>query len=289
MKKYERRWYKYVIDYLGITVGTVIMAIAINMFLDPNTIAPGGVTGLGIVIKKVTDGLIPVDVTNLVINIPLFIGGVLILGKSFGAKTLYATLALSFAIRFIPTASATSDMLLASVFGGVLIGIGLGIVFKFGGTTGGTDLAGAILNKFSPGLTTATYMMIIDLCVVATSGIVGKNIETALYSVLALYILVKVIDIIQEGISYAKAFLIISNDPEEMGKTILDEIDRGVTVLKGQGMYTGEDRDVLLCVVNRAQVTKLKEVVNKIDNRAFVMVADIHEVLGEGFKEISSE
>lgn len=289
LKSRKRKWYRNIIDYSGITIGTIVMAIAINMFLDPNTIAPGGVTGLGIVIKKVTNGLIPVDVTNLVINIPLFIAGVIVLGKSFGAKTLYATFALSLAIRFIPNSMATGDLLLASVFGGVLIGIGLGIVFKFGGTTGGTDLAGAILNKFFPGLSTAAHMMIIDLFVVITSGIVERNIETALYSVIALYILVKVIDIILEGISYAKAFFIISQDPEKMGKTILDELDRGVTVLKGKGMYTGDNRDVLLCVVNRAQVTKLKQVVHRIDSRAFVMVTDIHEVLGEGFKEISSE
>ncbi|WP_425447110.1 YitT family protein [Dethiothermospora halolimnae] len=289
MEKVNKRWYRYLIDYVGITIGTVVMAISINMFLDPNTIAPGGVTGLGIVIKKLTGGLISVDVTNLVVNIPLFIGGVIVLGKSFGAKTLYATLALSLFIRVIPAKAATTELLLAAIFGGVLIGLGLGIVFKFGGTTGGTDLAGAILNKYFPGLTVATYMMIIDFCVVVTSGIVDRKIETGLYSVIALYILVKVIDLILEGFGYAKAFFIISNDPQNMGKAILEEIDRGVTVLKGEGMYTGEERDVLLCIVNRSQLTKLKKLVHTIDPRAFVMVTDTHEVLGEGFKKITTE
>lgn len=280
---------KVFVDYLGITLGTVVMAVSINMFLDPNTIAPGGVTGLAIIIKKATNGLLSVDVTNLMINVPLFIGGVLLLGKSFGAKTLYATFGLSFFIRIMPKAAATENILLASIFGGVLIGIGLGLVFKFGGTTGGTDLAGAMLNKVFPGFTTATHMMLIDFLVVITSGIVARNLETALFSVISLYILVKVIDTILEGISYAKAFLIISSNPEEMGKSILEEIDRGVTVLRGKGMYTGDDRDVLLCVVNRAQVTKLKELVHKKDKKAFVMVTDIHEVLGEGFKTIAAE
>lgn len=289
MVEIKKSWYKYVIDYIAISIGTFVMAISINMFLDPNTIAPGGVTGLGIVLKKITNGLISVDITNLVVNIPLFIGGVMVLGKSFGAKTLYATLSLSLFIWILPVTNATSDMLLASVFGGVLIGIGLGIVFKFGGTTGGTDLAGAILNRYFPGFTTATYMMMIDLMVVVASGVVNRNLETPLYSVIALYILVKVIDLILDGIGYAKAFFIISNEPDVMGKSILEELDRGVTMLKGKGMYTGDDRDVLLCVVNRAQVTKLKEVVHGVDNKAFVMVADIHEVLGEGFKEISTE
>ncbi len=289
MELRKKKWFKFIVEYIGITIGTVIMAISINMFLDPNTIAPGGVTGLAIVIKKVTNGLIPIDITNLAINIPLFIFGVLVLGKSLGTRTLYATFALSIFIRFIPNSIATGDMLLAAVFGGVLMGIGLGIVFKAGGTTGGTDLAGAILNRIFPALTVTAHMMIIDMTVVIASGIVGRNVETPLYSVITLYIVVKVIDIILDGFSYAKGFFIISSKPDEIGKTIFNEIDRGVTVLKGKGMYTGSDRDVLLCVINRAQVTKLKKIIHSIDNTAFVMVTDIHEVLGEGFKEITSE
>lgn len=287
MDKFKKNWYRHLIEYVGITIGTIIMAIAINLFLDPNTIAPGGVTGLAIVIKKITG--IPIDITNLVINIPLFILGIIILGKSFGAKTLYATVALSLFVRLAPKTIATSDMLLAAVFGGVLMGIGLGIVFRFGGTTGGTDLAGAILSNKLKIFSTAGFMMMIDFCVVAISGISERSLETALYSLIALYILVKVIDIMLEGLGYAKAFFIISNKPDELGKTILAQINRGVTVLKGRGMYTGMDRDVLLCVVNRSQLTKLKEVVHAVDKSAFVMVTDIHEVLGEGFKEIRKE
>ncbi|RKD30080.1 YitT family protein [Thermohalobacter berrensis] len=287
MKIVTKHWYNYVIEYVGISLGTAIMAISLKMFLDPNTIAPGGVTGLAIVIKKLTG--IPIDITNLVVNIPLFIAGIIILGKAFGAKTLYGTLALSFFIRMFPAANLTNDLLLAAVFGGVLMGLGLGLVFKFGGTTGGTDLAGAILNKFFPNFSTATLMMVIDLFVVTIAGVVDKKIETSLYSVIALYIIVKVIDIILEGIGYAKAFFIISNTPDKIGETIISALGRGVTVLKGMGMYTGQSRDVLLCVVNRSQIVKLKEIVHQIDSNAFVMVADIHEVLGEGFKEIKTD
>ncbi len=168
------------------------------------------------------------------------------------------------------------------------MGIGLGIVFRSGGTTGGTDLAAAILNKFFPNFSTATFMMSIDLCVVTIAGIVNKKLETSLYSIITLYIIVKVIDSILEGLGYAKAFFIISQYPDKIGNTILEKLNRGVTVLKGRGMYTGKDRDVLLCVVNRSQVTKLKEIVHQIDKNAFVMVADIYEVLGEGFKEIKT-
>lgn len=282
----NKNWYRYVIEYVGIAAGTFIMAISLNMFLDPNTIAPGGVTGLAIVIKKVVG--IPIDITNLAINVPLFIIGILILGKAFGAKTLFATVSLSFFIRLTPVSNLTSDLLLASVFGGVLMGIGLGIIFKFGGTTGGTDLGGAILNKFFPSFSTSTLMMFIDLFVVVIAGIVDKKLETSLYSIIALYILVKVIDLILEGLGYAKAFFIVSNKREELGNIILEELRRGVTVLKGTGMYTGRDRDVLLCVVNRSQISRLKELVHQVDKDAFVMITDIHEVLGQGFKEMKS-
>ncbi|SHH51181.1 Uncharacterized membrane-anchored protein YitT, contains DUF161 and DUF2179 domains [Caloranaerobacter azorensis DSM 13643] len=286
MENIKKNWYRYVVEYVGITIGTIIMALSLNLFLEPNTIAPGGVTGLAIVIKKIIG--IDVAITNLAINVPLFIFGLIVLGKAFGAKTLYGTFALSFFIRILPSGNLVNELLLAAVFGGVLMGIGLGIVFRFGGTTGGTDLAGAILNKYFPNFSTATFMMGIDLCVVTIAGIVDKKLETSLYSVIALYIIVKVIDLILEGLGYAKAFFIISQYPDKIGNTILEKLNRGVTVLKGRGMYTGKDRDVLLCVVNRSQVTKLKEIVHQIDKNAFVMVADIYEVLGEGFKEIKT-
>ncbi|SCG83904.1 hypothetical protein DW1_2340 [Proteiniborus sp. DW1] len=289
MNKIKKYWYRHFLEYAGVTLGTFIMAIAINIFLEPNTIAPGGVTGLGIVIQKLTNGFITVWATNLIVNIPLFIAGVIILGKSFGAKTLFGTFILSFFIMIVPDIGATQDLLLSSVFGGVIMGIGLGIVFKSGGTTGGTDLAGAILNRLFPSLSTATHMMIIDLIVVSSSSILNKRIDTALYSVIALYILVRVTDILLDGIGYEKAFFIISNEPEKIGKTILEELDRGVTILKGKGFYSGLDKDVLLCVVNRAQMIKVKEIISSIDKRAFIMITDMHEVLGEGFKEIEKE
>lgn len=286
MDKIKKNWYRHFAEYAGITIGTLIMAVGINLFLEPNTIAPGGVTGLGIILQKITNGLVTVWATNLVVNIPLFILGVKVLGKAFGAKTLYATLILSFFLWLVPEMNTTQDLLLASVFGGVILGLGLGIVFKAGGTTGGTDLAGAIINRFIPGLSTATYMMIIDILVVIASGLVNRRIDTPLYSVISLYILVRVIDIILEGFSYGKAFFIISNEPEKIGRTILERLDRGVTILKGKGLYSGLDKDVLLCVVNRAQMTKVKEIIGAVDKKAFIMITDMHEVLGEGFKEI---
>jgi len=220
----------------------------------------------------------------------LFIIGILLLGKAFGAKTAFSTIMLSAFIRFFyiffgENISVTDDLLLAAIYGGVISGIGLGIVFRYGGTTGGTDLGGAILNKYFPGLSTSKLMMGLDLMVVVAAGIVERRVETSLYSIIALYILVKLIDFIVEGLSYAKAFYIISNNPEIISKRITIEMNRGVTALAGKGVYTGTNRDVLLCVVNRSQVLKLKKIVHEVDPRAFMMVTTTHEVLGEGFKE----
>lgn len=282
----ERKIAVFLLDYFIITFGTAIMALGIVFFLEPYTIAPGGVTGLAIIIYKISG--IPIDVTNLVINIPLFIIGLITLGKMFGAKTAYGTLVLSLFIRvstnMLNGAMGTmNDLLLASICGGVLLGVGIGLVFRVGGTTGGTDLAGAILNKYIPSISTPKLMMAIDLFIVAGAGIVNRSLETSLYSIIALYILVKIADFIVEGLNYAKAFFIISNHPQEIGQKILSTLDRGATILKGKGMYTGSDRDVLLCIVDRSQVMKLKSIVYEIDKSAFIMVTTVHEVLGEGF------
>ena len=283
----EKNWYKVVLSMVGMGIGVFLMAMGLAFFLEPNVIAPGGVTGFAIIVKKVSN--IPVYITNLAINIPLFIIGVIILGKSFGWKTLYATALLSLFLKIIPTQAVTPDLLLSSIFGGLITGIGLGIVFKLGGTTGGTDLAGSILNKVFPSISISTFMMTIDLLVVAFAGIVDMKVETSLYSIISLFVSIKVIDLILEGIGYLKGFLIITNKPEEISAKIMQDLDRGVTLFKGKGMYTKEEKDVLLCVVSRSQFSTIKEIVNKIDKDAFIMVTEVSEVLGEGFEEIINQ
>ena len=283
----ERSWYKVVLSLIGLCIGVFLVAIGLILFLEPNTIAPGGVTGFAIVLKKLTN--IPIYFTNLAINIPLFVIGVIILGKNFGWKTLYATALLSLFLKIIPAQAVTTDLLLSSIFGGLVTGIGLGIVFKFGGTTGGTDLAGSILNKVFPSFSLSTFMMAIDVLVVAFAGIVDKKVETSLYSIISLFVTIKVIDLILEGIGYLKGFLIITNKPEEISEKIMKDLDRGVTLFKGKGMYTKEEKDVLLCVVNRSQFSKTKEIAYSIDKDAFIMVTEMSEVLGEGFEEIKNQ
>ncbi|HZJ76620.1 MAG TPA: YitT family protein [Oscillospiraceae bacterium] len=287
----KNKSYRILFEYMEITFGCALIAVGLVLFLAPNMIAPGGVTGLAVVAQKVFH--IPVDITNLVINIPLFIIGLFVLGKVFGIKTAYATITLSAFMRLViiifgDSYTLTGDLLLSAIYGGVIVGIGIGFVFRGGGTTGGTDLAGAIINKFFPNLSVSKSMMILDLIIIIAAGFIGENIEISLYSTIALYILVHMMDFILEGLNYSKAFYIISNYSDEIGKKINFELDRGVTALEGKGFYTGEQKSVLLCVVNRAQVARLKELVYGIDDKAFIMVTTIHEVLGEGFKQIEN-
>lgn len=281
----NRNWYNVIIDMIGLGLGVFLLAVGLVFFLEPNGIAPGGVTGFAIVLKQVTG--IPIYLTNLAINIPLFIIGVILLGKNFGWKTLYSTGLLSFFLKILPSQLVTPDFLLASIFGGIIAGIGLGIVFRSGGTTGGTDLIGALLNKYFPSISTANFMMGVDSLVVVFAGIVAKNVEASLYSIMALFITVKVIDLVLEGIGYSKAFLIITEKAPEISHRIMEDLERGATLFKGTGMYTQEEKDILLCVVSRSQFMKTKNIVNQVDTNAFIMVTEISEVLGEGFEEIN--
>ncbi|MGV8146117.1 MAG: YitT family protein [Alkaliphilus sp.] len=283
----KNKLHKTLFEYIMIAGGCALMAAGIFFFFAPNTIAPGGVSGLAVVIQKATG--FPIDITNLIINVPLFIAGVLILGKAFGIKTAYATIVFSAFIRFYTIVSpydlvVTKDILLAVIYGSVIMGIGLGLIFKYGGTTGGTALGGAILNKFFPSLSIVKLMTALDFVVVIAAGVVVRNADNVLYSIIALYIIVKTTDFIVEGLGYAKAFHIFSLESEAIAKRIIDEIGRGVTLLETKGFYTGEKRQVLLCVVDRVQVAKLKKIVQEIDKNAFMMVTTTHEVSGEGFK-----
>lgn len=288
MKINYRRISKLIFDYVAISIGCILMAFSFNSFLVPSKIAPGGFSGLAMVIYYFTG--LPIGMVTLVMTIPLFFVSIKLLGARFGIKTFYGTILFSICIDFIvKTPSLTQDMFLGSVFGGIILGVGIGIIFRFGGTTGGTDLLAAIINHFFKGATIGSLLLIIDFIVVAIAGLAFRELEVALYSVLTLYIGMRLIDLIQEGISYAKAFYIISDHTDEIGNKIINELDRGVTGLMGKGMYTQKDKVVLFCIVHRSQVFTMKEIVQSIDKKAFVILADVHEVLGEGFKNIQND
>ncbi|MDN5327241.1 MAG: hypothetical protein PWP41_1937 [Moorella sp. (in: firmicutes)] len=272
-------------DYLGITAGTLVTALGLVLFLVPNRIAAGGVSGLATVLHYVFGW--PVGLTMLVLNIPLFLAGLKVLGLEFGLKTLYGTIILSV---FTDTLALwlhapTSNTLLASLYGGLLSGVGMGIVFRSGGSTGGTDLA-ALLFRHYLHISAGMGLLMVDALVISLAGLVF-NVELALYALVALFLTSRAIDAIQEGGGYARAALIISDKAEEIARRVLVELGRGVTGLAGRGYYTRQEREVLLVVVQRAEVSRLKDLVASIDPEAFVIVSNVHEVLGEGFQYFS--
>ncbi|ADL08439.1 YitT family protein [Thermosediminibacter oceani] len=275
-----------VYDYLLIALGTFIGSLGLTMFLIPNKVAAGGVSGLATVLHYLFG--LPVGWTMLAFNIPLFIAGVVFLGSGFGAKTVLGTVLLSVFTELTKNFPVlTRDLLLSSVYGGIVLGLGLGLVFRTRASTGGSDIAAMLMHHFLPSVSIGQGILIIDFFVIALNG-VSFNWELAMYSWIALYVSSKVIDIVQEGINYAKAVYIISDRNDEIQKRILEDLGRGITLFEAKGGYTGENRDVLMCAVTRLELPKLKKIIWDIDPRAFIIVHDVHEVLGEGFTLIDN-
>ncbi|MEW6425159.1 MAG: YitT family protein [Bacillota bacterium] len=284
MKNWRQRAISAVFEFFGVTTGVFLIALGLDLFLVPNKIAAGGVSGIATVLHYLLG--LPVGMTMLALNIPLFLLGIYRLGLKFGFRSLYGTIALSLFVDglapYLPV--ATRDALLASAFGGALIGLGLGIVFRYRGTTGGTDLAAAILRTYT-GTNVGQLLFLVDGLVVIAAGFAFYSWELAMYALITIFITAWLVDLVQEGISYTKAFLIISEQFDRIAQQVIKDLNRGATALKARGMYTGLPREVLLVVVNRAEVTRLKDLVYEIDPRAFMILADVHEVLGEGFKQ----
>lgn len=274
---------KKILNFLGIALGATIAASGLVLFLIPNKIAAGGASGLATVIYYLLG--LPTGFTMLALNIPLFILAAKQMGRKFILRAFYGVLFFSAAIDFLSLVLEpfTADPLLSAVYGGLLVGIGLGIVIRSGGSTGGTELASRILHRYAP-VSIGQSLMIIDTAVIVLAGIVF-NLELALYGLLSLFVTTKVLDGIQEGFGYAKAALIISKHSDLIAQKIFQEMKRGVTGLTGRGLYTGHTNETLLCVVYRSEITRLKALVAEIDPAAFVVLSDVKEVLGEGFKE----
>lgn len=268
---------------LGIALGAMVAGLGLVLFLIPNKIAAGGVSGLATVIYHLTGW--PTGLTMLALNVPLFLLAVREMGIYFVLRTFYGAFAYSAAVDLLSLVVKpfTSDPLLSAVYGGLLVGLGLAIVIRAEGSTGGTDLAARLMHRYTR-LTIGQSLMIIDTAVIVIAGLVF-NLELALYGLLSLFITTKIIDGIQEGFSYAKAALIISQHSDIIAQRIIKELDRGATGLAGRGLYTGQARETILCVVHRDEITKLKRLVAETDPKAFVVLTDVREVLGEGFKE----
>ena len=282
----SRPWY---VDYLFIFMGTGIMALAIQCIFEPIGLVTGGFSGIAIIIRKMTAGIVeggvPLWLTNLALNVPVFIAALIIKGIKFLGRTVIGTVLLSFWLYVIPQVDLTQgDYMLSAVFGGVITGIGIGFVLLAKATTGGTDMVSALIQKYVRHYSVVQILQVIDGMVVL-AGLYVFGLKPALYAIVAIFITSKVSDALMEGMKYSKAAFIITDYYKEIADAIMTQLDRGLTGLDATGMYSGDKKTVLYCVVSKKEIVELKDIVAKIDPKAFVIVTDAREVFGEGFLE----
>lgn len=279
---------------LAILLGTGLMATAVNCVFEPMQLVTGGVTGIGIIIKELTRNIIgeegvPLWITNLLCNIPLFVFAYYILGKRFLRRGILSAIVFTVYLGVIPiTQLPTGDTMLNSVLGAVLMGLGLGLVFAVGSTTGGMDLLAVLLQTRFRYLTEAQILAVVDGAIVIAGGIIF-GLENALYALVAIFIVTKVSDSIMNGLKFSKVGYVISDQAEEISQRIMSELQRGITGIDITGMHTRARKNMLMCVVSRKQIVELKEIVFEIDPKAFVIVTDANETVGEGFLNYRAE
>lgn len=272
-----------VLAYVQILLGCVLGAAAYPMFLVPNAIAPGGVTGVATVLNSLFQW--PVGTTSLVMNVPLFIIGYQSMGRVFAFRSLVATIVFSLLIDWMPLPMLTHDMLLGSLFGGALMGVGLGLILRGSATTGGSDMIARMVHARFPHISVGAFLFFIDFCVVLAAGFF-ITAESALYAFISIYIGSRVIDAVVEGFDRQKACYIITAQTETVKDKLMNELGRGLTIINAKGGFRGDDRPLLLCIVSAQEVARLKSIVRMEDERAFVFITDAHEVLGEGFRDL---
>ncbi len=279
---------KHILNYTVIFFATIAYAAGIALFLDPNNLAPGGITGISIIISR----FVPIETGTLIflLNIPILILGIWKFGFRFILSTLYSIVLVSFFTNLWSLyPSPTQDKLLAAITGAVLVGGSVGIIFKHKATTGGIDIIIKILRLKYKHLKTGTLFLVIDTAVVALSGILFKNLETALYAGISVVVTASVMDLVLYGRDEAKMFFIISKEPELLSAALIEELEVGVTYLEGAGAYSRDKKKILLCVVKKHHAAKLEEAVKEIDKNAFTIVSSASEIFGEGFKNIAGE
>lgn len=264
-------------------IGATIMAIATSFFLLPNQLSTGGFSGIATIAYYLLK--IPMGTTILMLNVPLLVFAFFRVGKKFVVRTIIGTLTFSSTIdildKFEPL---TTDRFLACIYGGIIMGIGTAIILRANSSTGGSDLVSAIVRSYNADIRMSNIIIMIDTIIVGLNVLFFKEIEIGLYSAIAIYIMGKMIDIIFEGVYFTKLLILISDKNEEIAKEIESKIEKGVTGLYGKGMYTNEDKLVLMCAASRGDVVRVKQVARKIDPRSFIIIANAREVVGLGFK-----
>lgn len=296
-KAFSKRWF---INYSLIIIGSFILAAGFVFFISPYKIVPGGVYGIAIVVHYITKGMIswapegfPIGLMGLILNIPLTIIGIKVLGPRFGVKTVIGFVLSSVFMDGITyfwgeQPLVAGDALLSSIFGGVLIGLGLGLIFKSKATSGGSDIVAMIIAKYTR-LPLGQLMIYVDSAIVLIGLLVFADWKIPLYSWIVIFITGKVIDVVLQGISYDKTLFIISEKFEEIREHIIVDLNRGGTYIPGKGMYNGSEKTIIFTVVNRREMAILEEFIHSIDPHAFLTVLEANEILGEGFKSLQEK
>lgn len=288
MRPEWKKWKKRIGKITLITLASALYGAGISLFLDPNNLAPGGVTGISIVLNRLSG--LETGTLVFLINVPLILLGFWKFGWRFILSTFYAVVASSAFINVLqPYGPLTRQPMLAALMGSALVAVGLGTVFRAGATTGGTDIVIKMLRVRYPHLRTGVLFFWTDVMVVAWSGMVFQNVDTVLYAMVAVVVTSRLLDMVLYGMDEAKLFYIISDKPEEIAVRILDEIDIGVTYLQGEGGYSNQDKRVIMCVTKKQQAPKIEEVVKEEDPRAFTIITSATEIYGEGYKNIFAE
>ena len=273
-------------DYALIVLGTFLAALSLPLFFLPYDIAPGGISGISTVLASVLP--LSVGLISFVLNVPLFLIGWRTVGWRFAVRSFIAMSLMSLFIDLVPVRDVSGNVMLASVFGGVLLGVGLGLVVRAGATTGGTDMAAKMIHNRVAFLPIATILFMIDGLVVAVAAL-AFGLQAALWALISLFVSSQAMDSVIKGFNTAMQFMIISRDSEKIVRRIHTEIDRGCTRLMAEGTYSRLPVGTLLCVVSRTEAPRLKKLVAEVDPQAFVTVCNVHEALGEGFTGIDDE
>ena len=284
----DAKFKKLIIKFILLTVGAVVYSMGIAVFLDPNNLAPGGATGVAIILSRLTS--LKTGTLVMLINLPILAFGWWRFGTKFILSTIYVTFVSSFFINLMNEhiiekyGVITHDLLLSGVIGGALMAIGIAIVFRQGATTGGTDIIIRALRQKYKHIKSGTIFIITDAIIVSASAVIFRNIEFALYAAITIVVSNFVLDSVLYGGDSAKLLYIISNNQEKIGKRILDELEIGITYLKAEGAYTQNDRKVIMCICRKYNYTKIREIIKEEDINAFFIVSNANEVFGDGYK-----
>lgn len=269
-------------DAILIIFGAILVAIALEIFLIPNNIIDGGVVGISIILGHLTK--VPIGIYTFVLNVPFFVIGYKQIGKTFFLSTLLGVTVMSLGINYLhPVPQLTSDLLLTSVFGGILLGIGVGTIIRYGGSLDGTEIIGIIISK-AGNFSVGEVVMFMNLFILGSAGFVF-GWDRAMYSLIAYFIAFKTIDITIEGLDESKSVIVISDQADEISAAVMARLGRGVTALQGKGCYTQKEKNVLYIVVTRLEIAKLRSIIRDLDDTAFVSISNVHEVFGGRFKK----